>query len=61
VKIASFSYGVRRAMGGKKQREMNKRVKEQLRHEGRAARMARRKSSVAARKAAKKASKARGR
>lgn len=61
VKIASFSYGVRRAMGGKKQREMNKRVKEQLRHEGRAARVARRKSSVAARKAAKKASKARGR
>jgi uncharacterized protein YoxC len=61
VKVASFSYGVRRAMGGKKQREAQKRVKEQLRQEGHAARMARRKASVAARKAAKKASKARGR
>ena len=59
VKVASFSYGVRRAMGGKKQREMQKRVKEQMRQEGRAARNARRKASVAARKAAKKASKAR--
>jgi uncharacterized protein YoxC len=59
VKIASFSYGVRRAMGGKKHREMQKRVKEQMREEGRAARTARRKASVAARKAAKKASKAR--
>ena len=48
-----------RAMGGKKQREMQKRVKEQMREEGRAARTARRKASVAARKAAKKASKAR--
>jgi uncharacterized protein YoxC len=59
VKVASFSYGVRRAMGGKKQRELHKRVKEQMRNEGRAARAARRKASVAARKAAKKASKAR--
>jgi uncharacterized protein YoxC len=59
VKIASFSYGVRRAMGGKKQREMQKRVKAQLREEGRGARTARRKASVAARKASKKASKAR--
>jgi uncharacterized protein YoxC len=59
VKVASFSYGVRRAMGGRKQREMQRRIKEQIREEGRGARTARRKASVAARKAAKKASKAR--
>lgn len=59
VKVASFSYGVRRAMGGKKQREMHRRVKDQMREESRKGRAARRKASVAARKAAKKASKAR--
>jgi hypothetical protein len=59
VKVASFSYGVRRAMGGKKQREMQKRVKDQIRAESRKGRAERRKASVAARKAAKKASKAR--
>lgn len=59
VKVASFSYGVRRAMGGKKQREVQKRVKDQMRAESRKGRAQRRKASVAARKASKKAAKAR--
>lgn len=33
IKAVSFSYGVRRAMGGKKQREMQKRVKDEMRRE----------------------------
>jgi uncharacterized protein DUF948 len=59
VKVASFSYGVRRALGGKKQREVERRVKEQLRRETRSARAQRRAASVAARKVARKAAKAR--
>ncbi|MGQ0842656.1 MAG: DUF948 domain-containing protein [Sporichthyaceae bacterium] len=59
VKVASFSYGVRRAMGGKKQKEMRKRVKDQMRAESRKGKAERRKASVAARKAARKASKRR--
>lgn len=59
VKVASFSYGVRRALGGKKQREVQKRVKDQIRAESRKGRAERRKASVKARKAAKKAAKAR--
>jgi hypothetical protein len=59
VKVASFSYGVRRALGGKKQREVERRVKDQMRREKRSAQAARRKASVAARKAAKRAAKAR--
>ncbi len=59
VKVASFSYGVRRAMGGKKQKEIQKRVKDQMRADSRKGRAARRKASVAARKASQKASKAR--
>jgi hypothetical protein len=59
VKIASFSYGVRRALGGKKQREVERRVKDQLRKETRSARAQRRAASVAARKTARKAGKAR--
>lgn len=59
VKVASFSYGVRRALGGKKQREVERRVEDQMRREKRSARAARRKASVAARKAAKRAAKAR--
>jgi hypothetical protein len=59
VKAASFSYGVRRALGGKKQREVQRRVKDQMRREKGSARAARRKASVAARKAAKRADKAR--
>ena len=59
VKIASFSYGVRRALGGKKQREVEKRVKDQMRRERRGAQSERRKASAAARKAAKRAAKAR--
>lgn len=61
VKVATFSYGVRRALGGKKQRELHRRVKEQMRAESRAGRAERRKASVAARKAAKRAAKVRGR
>lgn len=53
VKAASFSYGVRRALGGKKQREVERRVKEQLHRENRSKRAARRAASAAARKAAK--------
>jgi uncharacterized protein YoxC len=53
VKAASFSYGVRRALGGKKQREVERRVKEQLHRENRSKRAARRAASVAARKAAR--------
>jgi uncharacterized protein YoxC len=59
VKVASFSYGVRRALGGKKQREVERRVKDQMRREKGSARAARRKATVAARKAAKRAAKAR--
>ncbi len=33
IKAVSFSYGVRRAMGGKKQRELQKRVKDEMRRE----------------------------
>lgn len=33
IKAVSFSYGVRRAMGGKKQREIQKRVKDEMRRE----------------------------
>jgi len=58
VKVASFSYGVRRALGGKRQREVERRVKEQMRREGRAARAARHKAGVAARKAARRAARA---
>jgi hypothetical protein len=53
VKAASFSYGVRRALGGKKQREVERRVKEQLHRENRSKRATRRAASAAARKAAK--------
>lgn len=59
VKVASFSYGVRRALGGKKQREVERRVKDQMRKQGRAKRAERHKASVAARKASKRAAKAR--
>jgi hypothetical protein len=59
VKVASFSYGVRRALGGKKQREVERRVKDQMRRDKGSARATRRKASVAARKAAKRAAKAR--
>ncbi|HEX3921838.1 MAG TPA: DUF948 domain-containing protein [Streptosporangiaceae bacterium] len=59
VKVASFSYGVRRALGGKKQREVEKRVKDQMRREKRGGQSERRKASAAARKAAKRAAKAR--
>lgn len=59
VKVASFSYGVRRALGGKKSREVERRVKDQMRRETRSARAQRRAASVAARKTARKAGKAR--
>jgi uncharacterized protein YoxC len=59
VKVASFSYGVRRALGGKKHREVERRVKDQMRRDKGSARATRRKASVAARKAAKRAAKAR--
>lgn len=55
IKAVSFSYGVRRALGGKKQREVEKRVREQMHRETHKHRAARRKASKAARKAARKA------
>jgi uncharacterized protein YoxC len=51
VKVASFSYGVRRALGGKKQREVERRVKDQMRREKRSAQAARRKATKRAAKA----------
>jgi uncharacterized protein YoxC len=53
IKAVSFSYGVRRAMGGKKQREMQKRVKDEMRREAHRKRRGGRKSAKAARKARK--------
>jgi uncharacterized protein YoxC len=51
IKAVSFSYGVRRAMGGKKQRELHKRVKDEMRREAHRKRRGGRKSAKAARKA----------
>jgi uncharacterized protein YoxC len=53
IKAVSFSYGVRRAMGGKKQREVQKRVKDEMRREAHRKRRGGRKSAKAARKARK--------
>ena len=53
IKAVSFSYGVRRAMGGKKQREMQKRVKDEMRREAHRKRRGGRKTAKAARKARK--------
>lgn len=57
IKAVSFSYGVRRAMGGKKQREVSKRVKDEMRREAHR----KRKGSRSTAKAAKRASKRAGR
>jgi uncharacterized protein YoxC len=55
IKAVSFSYGVRRAMGGKKQREIQKRVKDEMRREAHRRRRGGRKAAKAARKARKAA------
>ncbi|MGQ0630594.1 MAG: DUF948 domain-containing protein [Sporichthyaceae bacterium] len=54
IKAVSFSYGVRRAMGGKKAREVERRVKDQMRREAMGKRAAQRKAAKTMRKAAKK-------
>ncbi|HVE26623.1 MAG TPA: DUF948 domain-containing protein [Sporichthya sp.] len=55
IKAVSFSYGVRRAMGGKKQREIQKRVKDEMRRDAHRRRRGGRKAAKAARKARKAA------
>jgi len=55
IKAVSFSYGVRRAMGGKKQREIQKRVKDEMRRDAHRRRRGGRKAAKAARKARKTA------
>ena len=56
IKAVSFSYGVRRAMGGKKQRELQKRVKDEMRREAHRKRRGSRKAAKSARRARKAAS-----
>lgn len=51
IKAVSFSYGVRRAMGGKKQREMQKRVKDEMRKDAHRKRRGSRRAQKAAVKA----------
>jgi uncharacterized protein YoxC len=51
IKAVSFTYGVRRAMGGKKQRELQKRVRDEMRREAHRKRRGGRKAAKAARKA----------
>jgi len=53
IKAVSFTYGVRRAMGGKKQRELQKRVKDEMRREAHRKRRGGRRAVKAARKARK--------
>lgn len=53
IKAVSFSYGVRRALGGKKHREIQKRVKDELRRDAHRKRRGGRKAAKTARKAAK--------
>lgn len=57
IKAVSFSYGVRRAMGGKKQREVQKRVKDELRREAHRKRRSSRRTHRAAGKAARRVGK----
>ena len=57
IKAVSFSYGVRRAMGGKKQRELQKRVKDEMRREAHRKRRGSRKARKSAGKAARRAGK----
>lgn len=60
IKVVSFTYGVRKAMGGKKQREIEKRVKEEMRRAGRSKRAQARDRKKAAEKALKVAEKRAG-
>ena len=55
IKAVSFSYGVRRAMGGKKQREMQKRVKDEMRREAHRKRRGSRRAKKSAGKATRRA------
>lgn len=51
IRAVSFSYGVRRAMGGKKQREVEKRVKDEMRRSSRSKRAAKRSAAKSSRQA----------
>lgn len=55
IKAVSFSYGVRRAMGGKKQREVSKRVRDEMRREAHRKRRGSRNTAKAAKKASRRA------
>jgi uncharacterized protein YoxC len=57
IKAVSFSYGVRKALGGKKQRELERRVKDEMRKSSRSKRAQARKRGKAATKAVKAAEK----
>ena len=57
IKAVSFSYGVRRAMGGKKQREVQKRVKDEMRREAHRKRRGSRRTQRAAGKAIRRVGK----
>ena len=57
IKAVSFSYGVRRAMGGKKQREVQKRVKDEMRREAHRKRRSSRRTQRAAGKAIRRVGK----
>ncbi len=54
IKAVSFSYGVRRAMGGKKQRELQKRVKDEMRREAHRKRRGSRRAMKTAGKASRR-------
>ena len=57
IKAVSFTYGVRRAMGGKKQREVQKRVKDEMRREAHRKRRGSRRAKKSASKAVRRVSK----
>ncbi len=57
IKAVSFTYGVRRAMGGKKQREMQKRVKDEMRRDAHRKRRGSRRAKKSAGKATRRVGK----
>ncbi|WP_019876945.1 DUF948 domain-containing protein [Sporichthya polymorpha] len=57
IKAVSFTYGVRRAMGSKKQREVQKRVRDEMRREAHRKRRGKRRATKAAGKARRTATK----
>ncbi len=55
IKAVSFSFGVRRALGGKKTREVQKRVKDEMRKQERSKRVRKKAQQKAVKTAAKRA------